>query len=92
MLTCSGFPDVHCQCGGQLAIGGEGYVQLPMGFGFDCASNGKFVVDVVRYPAYSGWCMKCRKEGMFVRTDHKPKSVRTTPRKINRKIKHAASE
>lgn len=86
MLKCSGHPDVRCECGGQLMIDGEGYVQLPLGLGF---AGSKFVVDVVRYPAYSGVCMKCRKEGMFVRTDRKPKHVRKTPRGINSKIKAA---
>ena len=85
-FKCSGHPDVRCECGGQLAIDGEGYVQLPSGLGF---VGSKFVVDYVRYPAYKGFCMKCHKEGMFVRTDKKPKAVRTTPRSINRKIKAA---
>ena len=89
MLKCSGFPDVrHSDCGGQLAIDGKGYVQLPSGFGFaDTAKGQRFVVDVVRYPAYSGFCLKCRAEGMFARTDRKPKAVRTIPRGINKQIK-----
>ena len=93
METCKGFPDVrHVDCGGQLAIDGEGYVQLPTGFGFaDTPKGQRFVVDAVRYPAYRGWCMKCHIEGMFVRKDRKPKPVRTVPRKINRKIKQAAT-
>jgi hypothetical protein len=82
-FRCSGFPDVRCECGGQLAVGGEGYVQLPTGFGF---AGSKFVVDAKRYPAYSGFCLKCSKSGMFVRTDKQPKAVRKIPRKINRKI------
>lgn len=88
MLTCSGFPDVRCECGGQLAIDGEGFVQLPSGFGFaDTPRGSRFVVDSMRYPAYSGWCMKCHKEGMFARTDRKPTPHRSTPRGINQKIK-----
>lgn len=87
MLKCSGFPNVrHLDCGGQLAIDGEGYIQLPTGLGF---AGTKFVVDVVRYPAYSGFCMKCQAEGMFARTDRKPKAKRTTPRGINQRIKKA---
>ena len=67
----------------------KGYVQLPSGFGFD---GSKFVVDAVRYPAYSGYCMKCGAEGMFVRTDRKLKAVRTVPRGINRRIKAQLKE
>ena len=88
MEKCKGFPDVrHVDCGGQLSIDGEGYTQLPMGFGF--AGTGKFVVDAVRYPTYTGFCMKCRKSGHFVRIDRKPKAVRTVPRGINAKIAKA---
>lgn len=87
MLKCKGHPDVrHVDCGGQIAIEGEGYIQLPSGFGFD---GPRFVVDAVRCPAYKGFCMKCSAEGMFARQDRKPKAVRTVPRAINRRIRAA---
>ena len=87
---CAGFPDVRCECGGQLAIDGEGYVQLPTGLGFaEVHGKAKFVVDALRYPAYSGWCMKCHKKGMFIRTDREPRSIRNVPRGINQRISAA---
>jgi len=87
MLKCSGFPDVRCSCGGELFIDGEGYIQLPTGFGFaDTKGGSRFVVDSIRYPAYHGWCSKCKLEGMFARTDRKPKANRSIPRKINKKL------
>lgn len=92
VLQCKGHPDVrHVGCGGQLAISGEGYRQLPTGFGFGEAGTkdqGKFVIDVVRYPTYGGFCLKCRAEGDFVRIDKKGKKVRTRPRSINRKLQY----
>jgi hypothetical protein len=85
MLKCSGFPNVRCSCGGAIHSDGDGYIQLPIGFGF--SEGGQFVVDVVRYPAYHGFCDRCKKEGMFARTDRKPKAIRTKPRKLNQKIR-----
>jgi len=85
---CSGHPDVRCECGGQLMIDGEGWVELPFGFGF--SDKGKFVVDVARYSTYRGYCEKCRHKGTFIRSDQKPKPVRKTPRGINQKIASVA--
>lgn len=72
---CEGFPDVrHCECGGEIAVAGQGWVELPHGFGFPTSGPkaGKFVVDTVRYKTYAGFCMKCKAEGDFIRTDQKP--------------------
>ena len=88
---CKGHPDVRHvdnDCNGQLMIGGEGHVTLPTGFGF---RGRKFVVDGVKYPAYSGFCDKCGAEGMFVRVDKKGKKVTHTPRKINKRIRDVTS-
>lgn len=87
-LKCKGHPAVrHVDCGGQIAIGGEGYRQLPIGFGG--SESGKFVIDVIRYPTYSGFCLKCKAEGDFIRIDKEPTTKRIVPRGINRKIKNA---
>lgn len=85
MEQCKGHPDVrHVKCGGQISIDGEGWVDLPVGFGF---ANGKFVVDAARYKTYIGFCMKCEKEGTFIRIDKKPTAKRRVPRDINSKIR-----
>ncbi len=94
---CKGHPDVrhvdHAirgrDCNGQLMIDGDGWVQLPTGFGF---RGSKFVVDGIRYPAYSGACLKCGAKGMFVRVDKKGKQVTKTPRAINRRIRDATTK
>lgn len=83
---CKGHPDVRHsdnQCNGQIAVGGEGWVKMPTGFGF---KGKKFVVDAIKYPAYSGFCLKCGADGMFIRTDRKGKKVTHTPKQINRSI------
>lgn len=68
---CKGNKDVrHVDCGGQLAICGEGVYSMPLGFGF---KGSKFVVDKAEYKGYSGFCMKCGAEGIFIRKDIKPK-------------------
>jgi hypothetical protein len=58
---------VRCECGGQVAVGG---VLNPL---VDLAIevvNGKPVVKTAynkkRIVGYTGFCMKCRKEGQFV--------------------------
>ncbi len=79
MLKCKGHPDVrHCDCGGQIAVSGHGYQDLPEGFGFPDYGNhvGHFVVDLRRYKIYEGFCSKCKASGCFIRTDQKPKRIR----------------
>ena len=71
----------HAKCGGQMACGGTVKRQMPTGFGF---KGGKFVVDVVRQTGYTGYCMKCFKEGAWYTTTKKKTIV---PKKINQKIK-----
>lgn len=79
---CSGHPTVRCECGGQLMIDGKGFVRLLQGFGFPSEGRdaGRFVVDLVEYEAYKGQCLKCRKQGMFVRMDRPPKPIRKQER------------
>lgn len=82
ILRCKGFPDVrHVDCGGTIAVGGEGHVEVFDGCGF---SGSQFVVDRRKCPAYFGFCMKCHKEGAFVRIDKKAKMVRR-PHKLGQK-------
>jgi hypothetical protein len=70
--TCKGKKDVrHIECGGQLAIGGWATQTVPVGFG-DLGAG--FQIDTVKISYYSGFCMKCGKEGMFRRTDVKMKA------------------
>jgi len=79
---CTGHPDVrHVGCGGAVSPGGHGHVQLPTGFGFPSEGKhaGKFVVDVVRWPCYEGFCMKCGASGCFIRDDQKPSRARLRP-------------
>lgn len=63
---CSHGPDVkHIGCGGDIAVSGTVHGLTNLGFGF---RGGKFVVDAThsRKPTgYSGFCMKCHKEGSF---------------------------
>ena len=72
---CKGHPDVrHVKCGGQLSVGGFGTVGMPMGLGF--ASRGGrvgFGIDVATFKTYSGFCLKCQAEGIFIRDDQKPR-------------------
>lgn len=57
---------VRCECGGQLAISGVLRPAVDLGFGF---KGGKFEISATyaknRIAGYSGFCMKCRKEGKF---------------------------
>ena len=84
MDYCKGHPDVrHTDaagkgCGGQLAITGDGYTQLPEGFGFESTGRdaGRFVIDCKRWPSYSGFCLKCGTSGTFLRIDRKGRKHR----------------
>ena len=85
-FRCKGFPNViHTDngCNGDMAIDGDGWVQLPIGLGFDGIG---FRTDAARYSAYKGFCMKCKAEGLFIRTDKKPKLITKRP-KLKGKVK-----
>ncbi len=73
----------HVNCGGQLSIGGEGWMELPFGFGF---RGSKFVVDKIRFKTYDGFCMKCQADGLFAEKGH-GKIKTSVPKSINDKIK-----
>lgn len=80
MLECHGHPDVrHTGCGGQIAVCGEGAYRVPIGFGFRQGVVG-FVVDRVVYKTYNGFCLKCKAEGDFIRSDVKPKHDTVKPK------------
>ena len=71
---CKGHPAVqHVDCGGQLAISGEGYIDVPHGLGFDDTT--RLVADTIRYPSYSGFCMGCQTKGLFVRIDKQSRKL-----------------
>ncbi len=57
---------IRCECGGQLAVGGTLHPLVDLGFGFVV---GRFKVNVrhnmKKISGFSGFCMKCRKEGRF---------------------------
>lgn len=69
-------------CGGDLAIDGDGWVQLPIGMGFDDTG---FRIDACRYKAWSGFCMKCYVKGMFIIAGRKGKLVTKRPKLGKRK-------
>jgi len=80
MEQCQGHTDVrHVGCGGQLAIDGEGEFRMPLGFGFRQGAKG-FVVDRVVYKFYRGFCLKCKKDGDFIRKDVKPRMDTVSPK------------
>ena len=79
---CSGFPDVrHTDCGGQLSIGGEGWIELFAGCGFQ-PGDSRFEVSTRRHKTYIGWCMKCSKSGTFIRADKRSTQGRTRHPKL----------
>lgn len=89
LYHCKGHPNVRHtdnNCNGQIASDGEGWVDLPEGFGFPDGSS-DFVVDCKRYKTYQGFCMKCQTSGTFIRTDKKPRSIRRKPRKLNARLR-----
>jgi len=47
---------------GQVVVEAYGYQQIPTGMGF----RGKdFVIDILKYPIYKGYCLGCSKKGYF---------------------------
>lgn len=91
---CTGHPDVrHVDCGGQVAIGGHGWLELADGIGFpDSGRNAdKLVIHALRFQAYSGICLRCEWEGDFVRADVAPTARTRVPRGINARIKRAGA-
>jgi hypothetical protein len=77
--------DPKCpKCGGQFSAGGTIRRRIPLGFGFQ--KSDKFQVDVIETMSYTGFCMKCGKDGE-VEFSRKRKTI--YPRSINAKIKAA---
>jgi hypothetical protein len=61
-------PDVHCQCGGQLAVGGTIHPLADLAMGF---RRGKFEIKTKysrKVIGYSGFCLRkgCGKSGRFL--------------------------
>jgi len=81
---CTGTKDIrHKDCGGAIMV--DGYIKhrLPLGFGF---RGTKFVVDKAEYSGFSGMCLKCGTDGVFLAADKKPKLITITPRSLNKRI------
>lgn len=58
---------IRCGCGGQLSIGGT--LHPLVDFGIGVGSDRKLIVDKTysrRVIGYTGFCLKCRKEGRFL--------------------------
>ncbi len=53
----------HKKCGGAMITDGTVTYNQPFGFGL---RNGKFVFDSIQYKGYSGGCMKCHEEGVWL--------------------------
>ena len=80
--SCCGFPDVrHVDCGGALWIDGEGWIELPTGFGYR-DGDPRFEVSTRRLKTYRGCCERCRKSGTFIRADKRSTKGRTRHPKL----------
>ena len=81
---CTGRSDVrHKNCGGAIMVDGIIKHRTPLGFGF---RGTKFVVDKAERTGFSGMCLKCGTEGVFLSANKKPKLITITPRSLNKRI------
>lgn len=69
IVKCPKSKDIHCTCGGQVMVDGEGTYTIPVGFGFH--NDQKFHVDSIRLRGYAGVCLGCQSK-VFAYTSRKP--------------------
>ena len=74
--------DERCKCSGQIMYDGEGWYELPLGFGFHRGDR-KFYVDRVRFSGWIGNCLKCNKRTISYKSK---KLISRAPKSINRKL------
>lgn len=58
---------IRCECGGQLAVGGTLHPLVDLGIGV--GPDRRLIVDKTyskKVIGYTGFCLKCRKDGRFL--------------------------